>query len=103
MGIRIRANGVVVCAATTVAEQGDVYVDDTLLHVLHQRVGALEPCGTDENGADLWAFATHAEIDRLRTFVGRLETACGDAADMSEEALREWVDAIRTLSNATLD
>ena len=57
MGIRIRKDRkTIVCAAKSEPQEGDYYIDDTLLHILHQEIKVLKPIGVDENGADLWGF-----------------------------------------------
>ena len=57
MAVRIRSDRkTIVCAAKSRALKGDFYLDDGLHYILGVEMGVLSVCGTDKNGADLWAF-----------------------------------------------
>ena len=56
MAVRIRADGQILCAAATEPESGDTYLDDNVVHCLHQQLGVLIPAGQAEDGADIWMF-----------------------------------------------
>lgn len=72
MAVRIRAEDItmvssgkpskrrIICAAKSVIESGDVYIDDGLHYVLGVEMCVLSVCGLTPDGAELWEF--HAPI-----------------------------------------
>ena len=62
MAVRIRKDRkTIVCAAKSEEKVGDIYLDDNIHYILGVEVQVLTVYGTDENGADLWAFHKQGE------------------------------------------
>ena len=61
MAVRIRSdNKTIICAAKSLFEPGDVYIDDNMHYVLSTELVVLSVYGVTPEGADLWKF--HAPI-----------------------------------------
>ena len=63
MAVRIRADGQILCAAATEPMLGDTYLNDNVVHCLHQSLGVLIPVGKTADGADIWMFRNPTEAE----------------------------------------
>ena len=80
MAVRIRADKkTIICAARSVAEEGDVYIDDGLHYVLGVQLGVLSVYGYTPDGADLWEF--HSPIT-LKENIEKAEKAKSNIIDI---------------------
>jgi len=56
MAVRIRKNGIIICAAKSKPEKGDTYINDGLHYFLSVEIGVLSTRKKDKSGADIWEF-----------------------------------------------
>ena len=58
MALRVRKNGRILCAAKSLPEKGDMYIDDGihcwLTRCLPISINVIESMGEDENGEEEW-------------------------------------------------
>ncbi len=63
MAVRIRQDrSIIVCAAKSDPEKGDVYLDDNIHYVLATEMRVLSVFAHDSSGADLWQFHKPKEL-----------------------------------------
>ena len=77
MAVRVRRNGKIVCAAYSIANEGDVYLDDGFTHYLagciDPEIHILQNVGFDEEGEEVKKIDLQALVDYYDSEIERFE------------------------------